>query len=317
MRIVFLGSGAFAIPSLQALLSSDHTLALVVTQPDRPAGRGRKFRPTPVAEWAGRHNLPLLHSPDVNSSECVARISQCRPELLVVISFGQKIGQHLIDLAPKGAINAHASLLPKYRGAAPVNWAIINGETKTGISIITVAPKIDAGDILAQAETQIRPDETAEQLEQRLAEMAPPLLLKTIQQIADGTATYTKQDQSKATLAPRLKKSDGRISFDAPAEQLQRRIHGLWPWPGASARFVSLHGGKSVPVILAAAEPLPGPAEQAAPPGTIDKNRNVICGKGLLKIGRLKPQGSRLMDFAEFVNGWHVCCGDRFEPIEP
>ena len=167
------------------------------------------------------------------------KIADCNPDLIVVIAFGQKIGNELINLPPKGAINVHASLLPKYRGAAPINWVIINGESETGISIISLAEKMDAGDIVSQAKTDIAEDETAGQLHDRLAQMAAPLLLETIDKIANGTAIYTKQDHSKAMLASKLKKSDGFLDFAESAELLEQKIRGFWPWPGTSAIYVS------------------------------------------------------------------------------
>ncbi len=177
MNLVYLGSGEFGVPCLDALKASAHHLCLVVTQPANPAGRGRKPQPTPVAQWAGEHGVPFVETDNVNSPGVVQRIADCRPDVIVVIAFGQKIGKEVVALPPKGAINVHASLLPKYRGAAPINWAIIRGETQTGNSIITLADKIDAGDILAQAQTEIGPQETAGELHDRLAQLAAPLLL--------------------------------------------------------------------------------------------------------------------------------------------
>jgi len=254
MKIVYLGSGEFGIECLNALGRSSHSLRFIVTQPPHPAGRGRKPKPTPVAHWANTHSVPFVETDDANTLQLSEAIAHYEPDLIVVIAFGQKIGNELINLPPRGAINVHASLLPKYRGAAPINWAIINGETKTGISIITLAEKMDAGRILAQSQTNITADETAGQLHDRLAQMVAPLLLETITKIADGTATYTEQDHSKATLAPKLKKSDGFVDFNEPAETLQRKILGFWPWPGASATYLSKKSNKSVRVTVAMAE---------------------------------------------------------------
>ena len=209
MRIVYLGSGEFGIECLNALADSAHELVFIVTQPPQPAGRGRRECPTPVCHWANTHLVPFIETGNVNTPEIIEQVAHHQPDLKIVIAFGQKIGPELIDMPPKGAINVHASLLPKYRGAAPINWAIINGETKTGISIITLAHKMDAGQILAQAETQIAPDETAGSLHDRLAQLAAPLLLETVEKIATGTAVYTDQDHSKATYAPKLRKNDG------------------------------------------------------------------------------------------------------------
>jgi len=318
MKIVYLGSGEFGIECLSALLKSPHTLRFIVTQPAQPAGRGRTPNPTPVAHWAADHSIPFIETEDVNAPQVIGKIADYQPDLVVVIAFGQKVGSDLTNLPPKGAINVHASLLPKYRGAAPINWAIINGETQTGISIITVAEKMDAGKILTQLETAIGPNETAGELHDRLAQMAVPLLLKTLDQIADGTAVYTEQDHSKATLAPKLKKSDGFLDFTASAEFLRRRILGLWPWPGASATYISKKTNKFVRITIAMAEIVntSNSTLDTSGAGTLDENLNVICGRNALKITKIKPDGSRLMDFNDFVNGRQTHPGDIFARIE-
>lgn len=315
MNIVYLGSGEFGVECLNALSRSDHNLKFIVTQPAQQAGRGRKPRPTPVACWADERSVPFTETSNVNTSENISQITAYEPDLIVVIAFGQKIGGELTSLAPKGSINVHASVLPKYRGAAPINWAIINGETTTGISIITLAEKMDAGQVLSQAETDIRPDETAGQLHDRLAELAAPLLCETIDQIAAGTAVYAEQDHSKATLAPKLKKADGFLDFTEPADTLARKIRGFWPWPGASANYVSKETGKSVRVNIATAQPVEteNPAGLAA--GTLDENLNIICGENALKITTIKPAGSPLMDFKAFANGRQTQSGDLFTKI--
>jgi len=312
MNVVFLGSGEFGIDSLNTLASSRHALKLVVTQPPKPAGRGARLHRTPVASWARDHSVPCLESHTINAQDLIRKIADCKPDLLLVIAFGQKIGPDLINVPPKGAINVHASLLPKYRGAAPVNWAIVNGETKTGISIITLADKMDAGKILAQAETDIGPDENAGQLHDRLARMAPSLLTDTLKRIDAGTAVHTEQDDSKATLAPRLKKADGLLNFNQPAESLRRRILGFWPWPGASATYRSAKTGKSVHVTIAMAELITTANPAGLSPGTLDPNLNVICAQNALEITEIKPQGSRLMNFRDFANGRHTRPGDVF-----
>jgi methionyl-tRNA formyltransferase len=316
MKIIYLGSGEFGLECLNALARSGHSLQFIVTQPPHPAGRGRKPRPTPVARWADAHSIPFIETYDVNTPSAMEKIAAKEPDLIVVIAFGQKIGNGLINLPPKGAINVHASLLPKCRGAAPVNWAIINGEKQTGISIIALAEKMDAGDILAQSETDIAADETAGRLHDKLAQIAAPLLLKTIDSIANGTAVYTEQDHSKATLAPKLKKSDGFLDFNEPAELLRRKICGFWPWPGASAMYLSKKTEKSLRVTIAMAEVVETSNPVNLPPGTLDENLNVICGQNALKITEIKPTGSHLMNFRDFVNGQHTQPGDRFITIE-
>jgi methionyl-tRNA formyltransferase len=316
MKIVYFGSGEFGIECLNALAESSHSLAFVVTQPPQPAGRGRKARPTPVARWADANSMPYMESDNVNAPSDIEIIAENQPDLFVVVAFGQKIGDELINLPPKGAINVHASLLPKYRGAAPINWVIVNGERQTGISIITLVEKMDAGDILAQQECEIGPDETAGQLHDRLAQMAAPLLLKTVDKIEDGSVVYTRQDHSKATLAPRLKKSDAFLDFGEPAESLRRKILGFWPWPGASAVYVPQKSKKSQQVIIAEAKVMQSLNPTSLAVGTLDEDLNIICGRDALKITRIKPAGGSLMDFRDFVNGRQSQPGDMFVKIE-
>jgi methionyl-tRNA formyltransferase len=315
MRIVYLGSGEFGLECLNVLAQSSHSLDFIVTQPPRQAGRGRKPTPTPVAGWAGARSIPFLETDDVNAPRMVQKITGFKPDLIVVIAFGQKIGNELIKLPPKGAINVHASLLPKYRGAAPINWAIINGETETGISIITLAGEMDAGDILGQTVAEIESDETAGQLHDRLAKLAAPLLLETIDKIAEDSVICTTQDHSKATLAPKLKKSDGALDFAESAELLQRKIRGFWPWPGASAIYVSKNTTKSLRVTIVRARVVETTNPTHLRPGTLDENLNVICGENALKIVKIKPGGSGLMDFKDFVNGRQTRPGDGLVEI--
>ncbi|MDT8303017.1 MAG: methionyl-tRNA formyltransferase [Sedimentisphaerales bacterium] len=316
MKIVYLGSGEFGIECLNALNSSDHSVQLVVTQPPNPAGRGRKPKPTPAARWADANSIPFIETNNANTPEMIEKIADYKPDLIVVIAFGQKVGNDLINLPPKSAVNVHASLLPKYRGAAPINWAIINGEIETGISIITLAQKMDAGCILGQSKTDIAPDETAGSLYDKLAQIAAPLLLETIDQIADGSAVYNQQDHSKATLAPKLKKTDGFIDFNESAASLEKKIRGFWPWPGASANYLSKKTRKSVRVSIAAAQVVETSNTPGLSAGTLDENLNVTCGQDALKITQLKPAGSPLMDFKCFTNGRQTQPGDLFIKID-
>ncbi len=315
MNIVYLGSGHFGLSCLEAILNSNHKISLVITQPPHPAGRGRKLSSTPAAVWASQRSIPLIETPDVNTPDIISRIKELKPDLMVVIAFGQKISKDITDIAPKGAINVHASLLPKYRGAAPINWAIVNGERQTGISIITIAEKMDAGEILVQSKTEMTGEESAAQLHDRLANLAAPLLIETINQIEKGTAAYKKQDDAAATRAPKLKKSDGFLDFAEPAESLHNKILGFWPWPGASAMFSSKQTNRTERVILAKADILRTDVPPDLTPGTIDENLNVICGRSLLQILEVKPENSRLMSYADFVNGRRVSAGDKFFKI--
>jgi len=316
MNIVFLGSGRFGIDSLSALHGSEHKLVHIFTQPSLPAGRGKKLRKTPVADWAESNNVPYTETDDVNSAGMLREIADCKADLALVIAFGQKIGEKLISLFSKRIINVHASLLPKYRGAAPINWTIINGEKVTGVSIITVVSKMDAGEILAQDQIEIAPEDTAESLHDKLSKITAPLLLKTIVQIQEGTAFYCEQDIEFVSLAPKLKKSDGILNWHDSAELLRNRIHGLWPWPGAQTEYISKSTQKSCRVIIAQAEVIKLSPRESITPGTLDENLNVICGKDALRIIKIKPAGSSLMDFTAFVNGRHTAPGDKFVIIQ-
>jgi len=316
MKIVYLGSGEFGLECLDAVAASSHSVEFIVTQPAKEAGRGRKPKPTAVAKWAETNSIPFVETSNVNTQEIIEQIAGYKPDVIVVIAFGQKIGPDLIKLPPKGAINVHGSLLPKYRGAAPINWAIINGEKQTGISIITLAAKMDAGQILGQSQIDIEPDETAGQLHDRLARTAAPLLVETLDKIAAGTADYIDQDDSQATLAPKLKKSDGFLDFAEPAEILSRKIRGLSPWPGASVEYVSKQTGKSERVIIGAARRIENSNTEGVPPGTLNEYLEVICGQNALEITKIKPAGSPLMTFKAFVNGRQTKPGDTFVRID-
>lgn len=316
MKVTFFGSGDIGIPCLEALKESPNELCGIFTQPARPAGRKRIPTPTPVANWARQNGVRCTESENINSPDMTEQIADCGGRLLVVIAFGQKISPEVVALHPAGAINVHASLLPKYRGAAPINWAIINGETQTGISIITLADKMDAGEVLNVAKIPIAPDDTAETLHDKLAQTAPKVLLETIEAIEAGTAVYTSQDQSKVTFAHKLTKSDGFIDWSAPAEDIRNRIRGLWPWPGAQTIFVSAKTGKTCRVTIAKAQVIGAATGSQERFGLLDENLNVLCGAGSLKIGRLKPAGGSLMDFKAFVNGRDVHPHDRFIRIE-
>ena len=316
MNIAYFGSGEFGVPCLDALRTSRHDFTLVVTQPPQPSGRGRQRRPTRVAQWAETHAEPFVETDNVNAPEVVQRIRTGRPDLIVVIAFGQKVGKEVVALPPKGAINVHASLLPQLRGAAPINWALIRGENETGLSVITLAERMDAGDILAQCSTLIGDLETAGELHDRLAQMAAPLLLETLDMIDAGTVTYSKQDESSASRAPKLKKSDGFLDFGEPAFVLAAKTRGFWPWPGASALYVNAESGKTTRVTLALTDVIWGPTPASAVPGTFDADLNVICGDGKLQIRKIRPAGSGLMKFGAFINGWRVQPGDRLVKVE-
>lgn len=316
MRIVFFGSAEFGLPCLEAIQSSRHELAGLFTQPARPAGRRRDLKPTEVALWAQQKNMTCLEAENINTPLSAQQVAACRGDLLMVIAFGQKISRPVIDLFPKGAVNVHASLLPKYRGAGPIFWALMNGETQTGISIITLADRMDAGDILAQAQTQITPEDTAQTLHDKLSALSAPAMMQTIDAIEAGTATCTPQDESKVTWAPKLRKEHGYIDWARPADHVVNQIRALWPWPGAQAVYVSGKTGRSCRVIVKKARRIEYTDQNQAASGLLNDNLDVWCGRDALRIEELKPAGSGLMSFGSFVNGRACRPGDLFLPLD-
>ncbi|MCC7407038.1 MAG: methionyl-tRNA formyltransferase [Phycisphaeraceae bacterium] len=261
MRLVLLGSGEFGLPTFKSMRSV-HDVLLVVTQPDRPAGRHRQLTPTPVGQWAVEQGLPVIKPPDVNDPAIVEQIAALRPDAAVVIAFGQKLGPALIAALGRLAVNLHASLLPKYRGAAPINWAILRGETETGVSVISLADRMDAGLIYAQAATPIGPTETAGELHDRLAEMGPAAVGGVLDALTRGSLASHPQDESQTTKAPKLSRADGVVSFAATSEEVCRRIHALTPWPGVEALWMPGRAeGAAAPqhLKLLRAEPYRGP----------------------------------------------------------
>lgn len=241
MNIVFLGAGAFGIPSLHGLAASRHRILHVISQPDRPAGRGKVSTPAPVAQWALDRGLPLTRTADVNAPELLTMIRDLKPDALVVIAFGQKLSNDLLAIAPAN-INLHSSLLPKYRGAAPINWAVINNDPEAGVCVIDVTPVMDAGDILAEARTPIGETETAGELHDRLADLGAPLLPAVLDQLAAGTAHRTPQDSRLATRAPKLSREKAWVDFSQPAAVVSARIRGMSPWPGIQVEVFDSEG---------------------------------------------------------------------------
>ncbi len=312
MRIIFCGSGTFAAPTLQTLSDSDHELVGVVTQPPRPAGRGQECTPTPVHELAEQLGVAVYPTADINATEAMAWLEARRADVLVVVEFGQFIHAEARATVRMDAINLHGSILPKLRGAGPVNWALIRGYERTGVSTFSLVDKMDAGDVYLSAETPIEPMERAGELRERLAHLGPTVVLQTLEVMAAG-ATPKPQDHDAATYAPRLEKSDGYLDFNQSARQLVSRIRGTWPWPGAKAVF-RRGNGKEMRVTIAQAEVVDGPAE--GEPGCVDAEECIATGEGRLRILDIQPAGKRLMAWKDFHNGYHVEPGQMFLPIE-
>jgi methionyl-tRNA formyltransferase len=296
MRLVFFGSGEFGLPTLEALTRS-HEVALIVTQPDRPAGRNRQLTATPIGQFASQRTLPVVKPPSPDEPAAVDRIRAAQADAFIVIAYGHKISGSLIG--GTFAINLHASLLPKYRGAAPIQWAIINGERETGLSVITLARRMDAGEILAQTRTAIDPRETAGELHDRLAAMGPAIVLDVLREHQAGALRGRMQDESLATRAPKLSKSDGTVRFDQPADAVRNRIHGLTPWPGCAVRF------NGNPLLLLRAE-VADSAASGRPPGCVLDDLSIACHSGAIRLLEVQPPGKRAMSFSEYCNGHDV-----------
>lgn len=293
-----MGTPRFAVPSLEALVEAGHTVAAVYTQPDRPKGRGQELGASPVKEAALRLGLPVHQPERIRRPEVVAGLGSFGAKVMVVVGYGQILPQSVIDLAPLGIINVHASLLPAYRGAAPIQWAIANGETETGVTTMKIDAGLDTGDMLRKAETSIGPEETAPELSERLAVMGAELLIETLEMVERGQIVPEPQDHSAATLAPILKKEDGVVDWSAPASVIHNRLRGFTPWPGAATTF----RGAGLKVLSARVVDGAG-----LPPGRLamrDRKLTVACGEGTaLELLEVQPEGRKRVDGASFANG--------------
>lgn len=304
MKLLFMGSAAFAVPSLEALASSGHEILEVVTQPDKPAGRGMHLHCCPVAELAREKNLPLYQPKSVKPPEVIEHIRLLAPEIIVVVAYGKILPTALLEIPPRGCVNVHSSLLPKYRGAAPINWAIVNGETETGVTTQRIVEELDAGDILLSIATTIDEVETAAQLHDRLAPMGAELLLTTLEQIEKGMITSRPQDPDEATWAPIIKKEDGYVDWSKPAHAIFNRIRGFVPWPGSFAMLEE----KQLKIFEAA----PADVQTQEAPGTViesGKHLAVACGKGVLYLIEVQLEGKKRMTATDFLRGHKVPIG--------
>jgi methionyl-tRNA formyltransferase len=314
MRLVFLGTPAFAVPTLERMVRAGHEVPAVVTQPDRPRGRGQNSAPSPVKEAAGRLGLPVYQPERIRRPEALDYLRGLGADGMVVVGYGQIIPQSVIDLAPLGIINVHASLLPKYRGAGPVQWAIVNGERRTGVTTMRIDAGLDTGDMLLKAQTEIGPEENAVELGQRLATMGADLLVETLAGLAAGTVVAEKQDGSQATLAPMLKKEDGLIDWSRSAESIHNRVRGLQPWPGAYTKFrgQTLHVWKSrVERALLPAMPVFIRAQFISLKPLVVK-----CGHAALEVLEVQLEGRKRISAADFANGQRLTENDILgEPL--
>ena len=316
MRLVVAGTPDFAIPPLRALHDAGHDIAGVITRPDRPRGRGQKMQPTPVKRAALELELPVLQPESINDPDFRESLRGLEPELGVVVAYGAILRRPMLALPDRGFINLHASALPAYRGAAPLNWAIINGETETGVTVIRMVEEMDAGPMLAREMVPIDPDDTAGDLHDRLADIGARVLRGVVDDMDAGDPPEeTPQDESKASYAPMLSGEDREIDWSRPAGEVRNLVRGLTPWPGARATLQTDAEGEigMQPLEVradeaAASDESPGTVLQAGSTGLV-----VQTGRGAVTIKELKPSGGRAMSAADFLNGHQVHPGDMFD----
>jgi methionyl-tRNA formyltransferase len=306
-RLLFMGTPEFSVPSLVGLAESED-LTLAVTNPDRPKGRGRSVEPPPVKVAALDRGIPVFQPERVkNNPDAVSRIREEEPDIIVVVAYGKILPPEILEIPRYGCINVHASILPKYRGAAPINWAIINGETQTGITIMKMDEGMDTGPILLVREEQIRDDDTAQSLGERLSRLGAAAIVEALTLLRAGKLEETPQDNDEATYAPMIKKDLGEIDWKEPAERIRNLVRGLHPWPSA----YTIYGGKSLKIIACDVEKPPVPMGKV--PGEIGEVRRdgmlVRCGEGSLLLTRLKPEGKKELDAWSFVQGYRVAEG--------
>jgi methionyl-tRNA formyltransferase len=303
MRVVFMGTPAFAVPSLEALARGGHELLAVVAQPDRPAGRGQALREPATKAWAVPRGIPVLQPEKVRDGKLAAALAALRPDVVCVAAYGRILGADLLALAPHGAVNVHGSLLPRYRGAAPIQWAIAGGEVETGVSIMQMDEGLDTGDVLLQRVLAVAPEDTAEGVAPRLAALGGEALVEALAGLAADSLLPVPQDGARATLAPVLSREDGRIDWTRPAKVVHDRLRGFAPWPGAWTTIE----GKILKIVEASWERAPAGGE-APTPGTATaipgRGLAVACAPGtVLLVRRVQPEGKAAQAALDFANG--------------
>ena len=306
-RVVFMGTPEFAVPSLAAL-SRVEEVTLVVTNPDRPAGRGQTLTVPPVKREALRLGIPVFQPEKARSPEAMARITAERPDLIVVAAYGKILPQTVLDIPKIGCINVHASILPRYRGAAPINWAIARGETVTGITIMKMDAGMDTGPMLHVREMPIGEDDTAETMFSGLAALGAEALIEALGKLHEGTLAETPQDGEQATYAPMLKKEHGRIDWARPAREVRDLVRGMTPWPSAGTS----HAGKTLKILSVSVREGKGESGEIL---SVDRDGIVVaCGEGALRLEKVQPEGGRAMSSWDYAQGRRVRKGDRLSP---
>lgn len=295
MRLLFMGTPEFAVPCLARLIADGYEIAGVFTQPDKPKGRGHKLAPPPVKELALQHNLPVYQPEKLRDGRALEIFRSLKPDLAVVVAYGRILPKELLEVPPFGCINVHGSLLPKYRGAAPIQWSVLNGDPSGGITTMYMAEGLDSGDMILQEETPIGENETSGELYERLSQMGASLLLETVKRVLAGNAPRIPQEESQATLAPMLEKSMGQLDFSKPAFAVHKWICGMNPWPAA---FTLLD---DMPVKVYRSRIVQGEGE----PGTIlpGKGLTIACGQGAVELLEIQAQGGKRMAAADYLRG--------------
>ena len=310
MRIVFMGTPEFAVPSLNALLEAGHQVCGVFCQPDKPVGRHQnKLQPPPVKVVAQEHDIPVFQPTKLRDGTALAQLQEWNPELIVVAAYGRILPDEILHLPPKGCINVHSSLLPRYRGAAPIHCAIVNGDEETGVTIMDMATELDAGDIISQVKTPIDSEETVEMLHDRLAQLGGALLVQTVADIAAGTAVRTKQEASQVTYAPMLSRALSPIDWKRTAKEIHNQVRGLVPWPATST---DIFGGETVKVFSVCEPDLTTQKEAGTILAANQQGIDVACGDGkVIRILELQAPGSRRMAAADYLRGHPIKVDDQ------
>ncbi len=307
LRTVFMGTPRFAVPSLAALAASED-VTLVLCNPDRPAGRGQTVAPPPVKDEAERLGIPVFQPEKARHPDAVARIAAEAPDLIVVVAYGHILPKAILDIPGRMCVNVHASLLPKYRGAAPINWAVAGGETETGITIMKMDEGMDTGPMLHVRKMPVGEEDTADSMYGKLSILGAQALVEALGRLREGTLSETPQDNALATYAPMLKKEHGRIDWGKSAREVRDLIRGMTPWPSASAA----HAGKALKVLSSA---VAAEGDRAGEPGeVIDAGRagvDVACGGGILRLLVVQPEGGKAMDAWAYAQGRRLARGDR------
>jgi methionyl-tRNA formyltransferase len=308
VRILFAGAGEFGLPTLRGICDAGHEVVHVYSQPDRPSGRGRKLTPTAITQFALDRGLPVTRTAELNAEPLADA------DLLVVIAFGQKISEAVANHPRLGAVNLHSSRLPKFRGAAPINWAILAGETETGNSVIRLASRMDAGAVLGMTRLAIGEVETAGELHDRLAADGAPLMLRVMEELANGTDVETPQDESRVTRALKLSRETSKIDWAKPADQIARQIRGMYPWPGCRVQLLDAGGAQAARLTLVRARALPR-ITGVPPVSHLSATGTVITGDGELDVLEIQPEGKRPMPLAAYRNGHRWDAGMRLESL--